>query len=174
MLFRSHAGPTDLVTLNLAYPPGSQPLARLGSGFRDLILHCPRPILAVPQTVSPLERALLAYDSSPKAQEALYVAAYLAGQWNIPLVVVSVMDGGRITQATLDQARQYLAAHNIQAEYVIHFGAVGPALLEAAELHGCDFFILGGYGLNPLLEAVLGSNVDQVMQRSRKPMLICR
>src|SRR5262249_37064100 len=32
---------TDLVVLHLAYPPGSAPLARLGSGFRNVLLHCP-------------------------------------------------------------------------------------------------------------------------------------
>src|ERR1700687_2962302 len=40
---------TDLVVLNLVYPPSTDPLARLGSGFRMVILHSPRPVLAVPQ-----------------------------------------------------------------------------------------------------------------------------
>ena len=33
----------DLVVLSLAHPPASQPVARLGSGFRTLIRRCPRP-----------------------------------------------------------------------------------------------------------------------------------
>jgi hypothetical protein len=78
----------DLIVTKISYPPPSQPLARLDSGFRDLILRCPRPVLAVPQNVTPLSHALLAYDGSPKAQEALFVAAYLAGRWKISLVVL--------------------------------------------------------------------------------------
>jgi nucleotide-binding universal stress UspA family protein len=33
---------------------------------------------------------------------------------------------------------------------------------------------MGGYGLSPVLEVVLGSAVDQVLRTSRQPMLICR
>jgi len=33
---------------------------------------------------------------------------------------------------------------------------------------------MGGYGLSPVLEVVLGSGVDQVLRTSRQPMLICR
>src|SRR6185369_13856485 len=64
---------TDLVVLNLAYPPAPEPLAKLGSGFRNVILHCPRPVLAVPQYRTLPGKALLAYDGSPKAEEALFV-----------------------------------------------------------------------------------------------------
>jgi hypothetical protein len=41
-------------------------------------------VLAVPERVSPLRRALLACDGSPtKAHETLFVATYLSGQWHI-------------------------------------------------------------------------------------------
>ena len=36
-----------------------------------------------------LERPLLAYDSSPKAHEGLYVATYVGGRWGTPLVVAT-------------------------------------------------------------------------------------
>jgi hypothetical protein len=104
----SRARWTDLVITTLSYPPGDQPFSRLSSGFRDLIQRCPRPILAVPLTVTSLNQALLAYDGSPKAKEALYVATYLACQWNISLTAVSVVENGNASSATLDQAREYL------------------------------------------------------------------
>jgi nucleotide-binding universal stress UspA family protein len=170
-----HSRIADLVITNLAYPPTSQPLARLGSGFRDLIVHCPRPILATPQVLSPLGSALLAYDSSPKAQEALFIATYLASQWHIPLVVASVQDGGHINEQTLERAKEYLEAHKVQARYaLLQAGPVGEALLEASDIYSCDFLVMGGYGLNPILEVVFGSSVDQVLRESCKPMLICR
>ncbi|MGH2522274.1 MAG: universal stress protein, partial [Anaerolineales bacterium] len=98
----------DLVVLNLAYPPGPQPLARLSSGFSAIIRRCPRPVLAVPGLASPLGRALLAYDDSPKAKEALFVATYLTEQWKIPLVVVTVVEANGTTPETLEHARKYL------------------------------------------------------------------
>jgi nucleotide-binding universal stress UspA family protein len=164
----------DLIVTNLAYPPPPQRLARLDSGFRDLIQRCPRPILAVPQSVSTIERALLAYDGSPKAEEALFVATYLAGRWQIPLVVLTVMDSSRTGVKTSDRAREYLEAHGVQAAYVLQTGQVAEAVLKTCEEHQCDLLLMGGYGYNPVLEVVLGSAVDQVLRESRKPMLICR
>jgi nucleotide-binding universal stress UspA family protein len=34
--------------------------------------------------------------------------------------------------------------------------------------------IMGGYGLRPELEFVLGSVVDQVLRESASPVLVCR
>ena len=181
---------TDLVIVNLAYPPAPQPLARLSSGFRTLIRRCARPVLAVPGASSHpsaalrqgsgqgsghrLDRALLAYDGSPKADEALFIATYLSGQWNIPLVVVTVIESGRTTSETLARAQEYLETHGVQAAFVKESGAVAEAILKTAEEHDSDLIIMGGYGYSPVLEVVLGSAVDQVLRESRRPMLICR
>jgi nucleotide-binding universal stress UspA family protein len=165
---------TDLVVVNLSYPPASQPLARVSSGFRNLIQRCPRPVLATPQTSSPLSHALLAYDGSPKAQEALYVAAYLASKWSIPLEILSVDDSNRINQMTLDQAKAYLENHGVQARYFLESGAPAEAILRLSQQEKCDFVIMGGYGFSPLLEVVLGGTVDQVLRESFVPTLICR
>jgi nucleotide-binding universal stress UspA family protein len=165
---------TDLVVLNLAHPPAPQPLARLGSGFRTLIRRCSRPVLAVPGASSPMDRALLAYDGSPKAEEALFVATYLAGRWQIPLVVVTVIETGRTTSEALARAQSYLEAHGVQATFVKESGPVAEAILKMAAAQESELIIMGGYGFSPVLEVVLGSAVDQVLRESRKPMLICR
>lgn len=81
---------SDLVITNLSYPPEASLFARLSSGIRNMVQRCPRPILFTPQASSPLSHALLAYDGSLKSQEALFIAAYLAGAWKIPLSVLSV------------------------------------------------------------------------------------
>ncbi|MBC8449701.1 MAG: universal stress protein [Chloroflexi bacterium] len=164
----------DLVVLSLTYPPAPQPLARLGSGLSTVIRRCPRPVLAVPPASSPFSRALLAYDGSPKAEEALFVAAYLAGCWRIPLVVLTVIEGERTTSETLAQARHYLEKRGVPATFVQETGPVAVAILKAADEHGSDLIVMGGYGFSPVLEVVLGSAVDQVLRASRRPLLICR
>ena len=166
----------DLVVLGLAHPPAAQPLARLSSKFSALIRRCPRPVLVVPGDAAPLNRALLAYDGSPKADEALFVAARL-GQpdyWNIPLTVVTVTEADRITLETLARAQKHLAAHKMQATFVRESGPVAEAILKTAAAHQSDLIIMGSYGFSPVLEIALGSTVDQVLRRSRQPVLICR
>ena len=164
----------DLIIVNLAHPPGAQPVAKLSSGFRTLIRRCPCPILAVPRQAQPLDSALLAYDGSPKSKEGLFVAAYLAGRWNIPLVVLTVMESDRHLSETLLQAQRYLHTRELRATFVDDKGPVAEAILRTAREHNSSLIIMGGYGLSPMVEVVLGSAVDQVLRESTRPILICR
>jgi nucleotide-binding universal stress UspA family protein len=164
---------SDLVVVNLAHPPEDSALSRWGSGFRSLIRRCSRPVLAVPEVVSTLSQPLLAYDGSPKAQEALFVATYLCGRWQLPLIVVHVSED-ETGDEILDVARDYLMARGIEAEYLLTSGPVAEALLAVAEEWEIDLTILGGYGGNPIVEVVLGSVVDTLLGSATKPLLICR
>ncbi|MDK1029624.1 MAG: universal stress protein [Anaerolineae bacterium] len=164
----------DLVVINLTHPPAPQPIAKLGSGFRTIIRRCPRPLLAVPSFSSVIDQALLAYDGSPKANEALFIATYLSGSWNIPLVVVTIKERGRATAETLTDARKYLEARGIQATYVRERGLVPEAILKTADEYESNMIIMGGYGKSPATEILLGSAVDRVLREAWQPMLICR
>jgi len=164
----------DLVVVNVSHPPALQPLARLSSGFRDLILRCPRPVLATPQTVSPLSNALVAYDDSPKAREALYIGAYLAARWHLPISVGTVDDSSANPETVQTYARAYLNERHIDAKFFIESGSASEKILETAELEGCDLLMIGGYGRGPLLEVVLGSTVNALLNDTTIPVLICR
>jgi nucleotide-binding universal stress UspA family protein len=165
---------TDLIVVNLTYPPPSQPVAKLGSGFRTLIRRCTSPVLAVPGAPSPLDSVLLAYDGSPKADEALFLATYLADRWGAMLSVVTVAEQGHVPTNTALRAQRYLESYEIQGTPLERSGPVGEQILEAAEEQGSNLIIMGGYGHSPVLEVVLGSAVDQVLRGSRYPTLICR
>jgi nucleotide-binding universal stress UspA family protein len=167
---------TDLVILSLSFPPAPRPIARLGSGLRTLIRRSPRPLLIVPRvwTEPRLTRVLLAYDGSPKAEEALFVATYISSQWDIPLVVMTVVESSGSASESLGRAQRYLEEHGVQPTMVEGQGPVAAEIMVTAEEQGCDLIIMGGYGFTPLLEVALGSVVDEVLRTSRRPMLICR
>ncbi len=163
----------DLIVIRLVYPPSPQPIAKLGSGFHTLIRRCSSPLLVVPRDfVYPLDQALLAYDGSPKAKQALYIATYVAGRWNVPLTVVSVKDS-RARDDVQHKAKDYLQLHGLKATFIQKHGPVAETILATAEEHDSSLIIMGSYGFNPLLEIVLGSTVDEVLRTSRRPMLIC-
>ncbi len=164
----------DLVILKLSYPPGPRPLARLRSGVRTIVQSCPRPVLAVPGAATTLDRALLAFDGSSKSEEALYLATYLAGRWKIPLVVLTVQEGERVGEATLERAAEYARDHEVNPVTELRAGPVDEAILAAAREHECNLILMGGYGLSPLLEFALGSAVDKVLRKAEVPVLICR
>jgi nucleotide-binding universal stress UspA family protein len=148
-------------------------MARLASGFRTILRNCARPVLAVPGPAALPLRALLAYDGSPRADEALFVAAYLAGQWGMPLSVVTV-ENDRAKAEMQTRAREYLEAHDVRAEYGRKSGSAAHAILQTADEQACDWIIMGSYGPNPLVEIVKGSAVDGVLRASKRPVLICR
>jgi nucleotide-binding universal stress UspA family protein len=164
----------DLVIMNLTYPPESSLHSRLSSGIRNLVQRCPRPILFTPQVAKSLDRALLAYDGSLKAQEALFIATYLAGQWKVPLTVISIGNESIINEIQGD-ARMYLEGHDISAEYFVSGGDNHVEIIfQYVDQHNIDLLLLGGYSRNPILEVVQGSNVDEILRQTNIPILICR
>jgi len=165
---------TDLVVVQLAHPPGAQAKGKSGSGFRRLIQDCPRPILAVPSGASPMEHALLAYDGSDKSIEALYLATYLTGQWQIPLTVVTVTDGKQVTDRTLEEAQRYIGDRGGQPVLMTASGDPAEGILKASEESGADLLLMGGYGNTRRKGSVIGGTVDQVLGSTAIPILICR
>lgn len=168
----------DLSIFRLAYPPPQKVIKRLSSGVRKLIRHCVSPLLAVPDAIFTLDSALLAYGPGRRSEEALYVAAYLAGSWKIPLTVVSVIkESNRVNGVPnpIDRARAYLEAQQIQATYVVeNSGDPTLAILLNAEVHNSGMIITGSYEGNPLQEVLFGSTVDRILRSTRRPVLICR
>jgi len=162
----------DLVVANLSYPPEDAWLARLGSGIPNLIRRCPRPLLLTPQAVSPIHHILLAYDGSLKAREAIYLAAYLTKQWEIPLHVISIGDPSNL-EVIQDEVKGYLESHNIGAEYIsANKDQNISTILESLEKFDVDLLLIGGYGRNPLIDIVQGSEIDELLRQSHIPILI--
>jgi nucleotide-binding universal stress UspA family protein len=121
-----------------------------------------------------INSALLAYDGSPKANEALLVSAYIAGHLNIPLVVVTVTEVERIGKDLLSFAKEYLNENNVKATFVNETGLVRHAIIKTAREYNCDLIIMGGYGRSPMMEMLFGSTIDQILRTRKFPILICR
>jgi nucleotide-binding universal stress UspA family protein len=165
---------TDLVVATLAHPPDKSRLNKFSPGFDTLIRSCTSPVLAVSGAPSHFQRALVAYDGSPKAREALFIAVYMAHRWHTALVILTVLDNGKPSQAELDDMRKYLAKNEIQPTYIQGTAPVPDAILQTVDDLNCDLILIGGYGKIPVLERLLGSTVDEVLRISRVPILVCR
>ncbi|MCA9838511.1 MAG: universal stress protein [Trueperaceae bacterium] len=162
----------DVIIANLAHPPGVS--FRLKNAFQAFVRRVPKPILAVPGVTSPLNKAMLAYNASPKADIALFAAAALASRWGIRLVVVSVQEFGKEASRLLDRAKEYLEAYGIEASFVATEGKVVPAILELLEAEQADLLLVGGYEYSTLFEPILGGVLDEILRRIQVPMLICQ
>ena len=160
----------DLVLITATYQPGT-PYKRVSQEMHSLIQHCPRPLLVIPKHASPLRRALLAFNASPKAREALHVAGTIAQRWGTALTVISVFPDGKIPVQAVSEVEQFLQDHGIEAEFIVDEAPVVPSISITIELKEIDLLIMGGYGSSlPFSDSV----IDQILPHSPIPLLICR
>lgn len=163
----------DLIVFDLEHPPEDRPMARLRSGVRMLIQSSPRPVLSVPN-LSSMQHGLLAYDGSRKADEAMFLAVYLARNWGIKLSVFTRSPEYEGRQEVYERAKAYIDSREVEVDFVYQPGPTAKSLVRISKQNGCDFLIMGGYGHRPVKEVMLGSTVDHVLRQYKLPVMICR
>jgi nucleotide-binding universal stress UspA family protein len=164
---------TDLIVLKIVNPP-SAGISALRSSFRTIIQKSSRPLITVPGTASRFEHALLAYDGSDRAREALFVATYFAEMWKTRLTVFTAREGTRVGAEAQEYARRYLEFHEVPADYILADQRLTDALKKAAEEQEVDLVLMGSYGGSPLAKAFIGSAVDFILRESTVPTFVCR
>ncbi len=167
----------DLVVVALHHAPGTQPFLKLRSGLRVLIRKCAQPLVVVPGEMRPIRKAILAFDGSEKAKEALYMAAYLVQTWGMELTVLTVIkdEGNRKEMEAANQfSKQYLQKRAVYGKHIMREGWPGETTLAEAKKRQADCIIMGSYGANPLKEMVWGSAIDYVLEQADIPILISR
>jgi nucleotide-binding universal stress UspA family protein len=164
---------TDLIVLKIVHPPQGG-LASLSSPFRKIILESSRPVLGVPAKATPFQRALLAYDGSDQAKEALFVATYLAEIWKTELLVFTAWDGTKVKTDAQEHVRKYLDIHEVDAEYIISEHGAMDALKKTAEERSADLVLMGSHGGSTLQQVFNGSALDYMLRESKVPTFICR
>jgi nucleotide-binding universal stress UspA family protein len=163
---------TDLIVINVSHPP-EPGLSSLGSGLRAIIWRSARPILTVSEKVSPMDRALVAYDGSPRSKEALFIAAYLAERWQTALTVMTVTDGGKTDASVQEDAHTYLDLHEVRADFIVTDGPP-ESLLDVIREREINLVLMGGYSGTVWQEVILGSVVNFLLRQVDCPILICR
>lgn len=169
---RERAAMTDLIVLKIEHPPMGG-LAAITSAFRTIIVNSSSPILGIPDRATDFKRALLSFDGSPTAKEALFVAAYLAEMWKTELVVFTALDGSKVKADVQESVRRYLEIHEVEAEYILSERGAMDDLNQTAEEREIDLVLMGSYGVSMLRQVLSGSALDYMLRKSKVPMLIC-
>jgi nucleotide-binding universal stress UspA family protein len=164
---------TDLIVLKIVHPPMGG-ISTLRSPFRTIILNSSRPLLSVPGSATQFQRALLAYDGSERAKEALFVATYLAEIWKTELLVFTALDGTKLKPDVQDYVRRYLEIHEVEADYIVAERDAKTYLKSTIEERQADLVLMGGYGRSMIREVVIGSTLDHMLRESKVPIFICR
>lgn len=172
------SGGYDLVVLRQGDAEARQQDELLGTHIQGVIRRVACPVLVLSPAKPRLSRVLLAYDGSPYAEEALYVAAHLATTWEARLAVVTVEENARTTSATLDAALSYLRQQGIDARGFFKGAQPGPAgaartILQVAAEQGSDLLLLGDSGYSPFVELFVRSTVDHVLREAGCSVMVC-
>jgi nucleotide-binding universal stress UspA family protein len=165
---QARASLTDLVILS-TYPRQEQSVLPLLC--QATLRQCTRPLLLVPERPSLLERPLLLYDHSPRSREALFIAAYLAEEWRVPLTVLTL--ASRTTAKALAYAQDYLAMHEITAEWLHLPDRTADAILHTATEQASDLILAGNdrQGVMPKLTG--NDRLVQLASTTTIPLLVC-
>lgn len=166
----------DLVLINLTHPPESNVLDRLRSFWGPVITSSPRPLLIAPHArYHGMNRILLAYDGSPKADEALFLATYHASRWKHELTVLTVETAFTKPDA-LERARAYLEDRGLSnVTYRLKAAPIGTTIMETALEENSDMIMMGGFGANPVRRLLSGSAVEYVLQHTAdQVVMICQ
>ena len=84
----------------------------------------------------------MAYDGSAKANEALFIAAYLTLRWQKSLTVLTVKTS-YTDNAIINQARDYLQQQGLtEAKYILCDGPINEAILKTAEDYNINLLIM--------------------------------
>jgi len=162
----------DLTVLKVVHPPFTS-VSALTSPFRTIIERSSRPLLTVPSQATQFKRALLAYDGSDRAREALFVATYLAEVWKTELTVFTATSN-KLLADEQDHVKRYLEIHEVEAEYIVSEHGARDYLNKTVEERGIDLVLMGSHGGNVLQQVFIGSTLDYMLRTSKVPIFICR
>jgi nucleotide-binding universal stress UspA family protein len=104
---------------------------------------------------------------------ALFVATYLAEQWQTELTILTGLDDVVSDNSVQDFARNYLEFNEVKANFISKKYSAENLKATADEINA-DLVIMGGYSGSILKEMSVGSSVNFMLRESQLPILICR
>jgi nucleotide-binding universal stress UspA family protein len=166
---------SDLLVLKLNFPMTGSWMNRLSHGIPAILRLGKRPILIVKGPARPLNDLLLLYDGSLKSKEGLFISAYFAAAFGSRLSILSMNTPGIKLDKQVNEGKRYLDKHNIAYRY---FAEEGKNLAErvnslVSELN-ISMVICGGYNGTGLLDRIIGTDVDEILNKVNVPVLICQ
>lgn len=166
---------SDLLVLKLNFPMTGSWMNRLSHGIPAILRLGKRPIMIVKGPARPLNDLLLLYDGSLKSKEGLFISAYFAAAFGSRLSILSMDTPGIKLNKQVNEVKRYLDKHNIAHRY---FAEEGKNLAErvntlVSELN-ISTVICGGYNGTGLLDRIIGTDVDEILNKVNVPVLICQ
>ena len=143
----------------------------LGSVAEKLVRKVNRPVLLTHLQFREFRRALLAYDGSAAAREAMKMLARLAAALEMDVDAVQMVEEGESTTALKDVVTYF---KNYPVRLSTHYltGDSHAVIIEHAKEIGCDLMVMGAYDNRLADSLALGTTTDYLVRNSPVPVLV--
>jgi len=143
----------------------------LGSVAEKLVRKVNRPVLLTGLQFREFRRALLAYDGSAAAREAMKMLARLTAALEMDVDAVQMVEEGDSTTALKDVVSYF---KNYPVRLSTHYltGDSHAVIIEHAKEIGCDLMVMGAYDNRLADSLALGTTTDYLVRNSPVPVLV--
>lgn len=143
----------------------------LGSVAEKLVRKVNRPVLLTGLQFREFRRALLAYDGSAAAREAMKMLARLAAALEMDVDAVQMVEEGESTTVLKDVVSYF---KNYPVRLSTHYltGDSHAVIIEHAKEIGCDLMVMGAYDNRLADSLALGTTTDYLVRNSPVPVLV--
>jgi nucleotide-binding universal stress UspA family protein len=146
----------------------------IGATIEAVTRLCNKAMLIVDKDFTAPEKILMAYDGSPNANRALSITGFIAKKLNIPITVLTITEQAEHGRNVLREAERYLGPYEVRVDTAMAGGTADEAIVGYAEIHNFDIIAMGAYGHSRIREAILGSNTEQIIRKSKIPVLLAK
>jgi len=143
----------------------------LGSVAEKLVRKVNRPVLLTGLQFREFRRALLAYDGSAAAREAMKMLARLAAALEMDVDAVQMVEEGESTTA-LKEVVSYFKDYPVRLSTHYLTGDSHAVIIEHAKEIGCDLMVMGAYDNRLADSLALGTTTDYLVRNSPVPVLV--
>ncbi len=166
---------SDLLILRLNYPLTGSWINRLSHGIPSILRLGKRPILIVKGSARPMDDLLLLYDGSLKSKEGLFISAYFVAAFGSRLSILSLDTPGINLSKPVDEAKRYLDKHQLAYRYIVEEGKnLADRVNSIVTELSINTVICGGYTGTGILDRIIGTDVDEILNEVNVPVLICQ
>jgi nucleotide-binding universal stress UspA family protein len=146
----------------------------LGGSVQDVVRSSPRPVLVTPKRFRDIGRAVVAYDGSNYAREALRLAAEIARRTSLHVTVLTVQNGVIDADALRREIAEQAGADAPAYDLAMRTGEPHREILELVERIDAHLVVMGAYGHSRIRELIIGSTTEQVLRHAKVPVLLSR
>jgi nucleotide-binding universal stress UspA family protein len=143
----------------------------LGSVSEKLVRKVNRPVLLTGLEVREFRRALLAYDGSEGAREAMKMLARMAAALGMEVDAVQLVEEGAPTTA-LQEVISYFKDYPVHLSTHYLVGDSHSLIIDHAKQTRCDLMVMGAYDNRMADSLALGTTTDYLVHRSPVPVLV--